>query len=71
MSSGRRIESRVDYGNGLVDEWGPADHETDREFSRAVYTEKDARDFVRAWNKAAKARGDNTRVRSVQDENEW
>jgi hypothetical protein len=68
---GRKLESRTQYGEGpsaFFDEWGPADHETQREFDRTAYSETEARRFVREWNKAAKARGDNTRIRSVAED---
>lgn len=70
---GRRLEQRTQYGEGanaIFDEWGPADEETQREFDRACYTEGDVRRFVREWNRKAKDRGDNTRIRSVSDEDE-
>ena len=68
---GRKLESRTQYGEGptaIFDEWGPTDDETQREFDRTVYSEAEARRFVREWNKAAKARGDNTRIRSVAED---
>jgi hypothetical protein len=64
----RRIEQRTDYGNGFTDEWGPADEETQRAARRFCYSEDDYRRFVRNWNSAAKARGDGTRIRSVEND---
>ncbi len=67
----RRLEQQTTYGTtGLKDEWHPFDATgTDHavEVSR-LDTDKDFRDFVTKFNRDAKARGDNTRLRSVADE---
>lgn len=36
--------------------------------NRTCFTDADFRRFVREWNAGAKARGDSTRIRSVEDE---
>ncbi len=64
----RRIEQRTVYSADLADEWGPADEETQRVANRTCSTDADFRLFVRMWNVGAKERGDNTRIRSVEDE---
>lgn len=64
----RRIEQRVVYAPDLADEWGPADDETQNAANRECVTDKDFVRFVRTWNAAARARGDSTRIRSVEEE---
>jgi len=61
----RRIESRLEYGDGLVDEWEP-----EEELSKKIAEMRDAevRRFVRETNAKAKAEGSYRRVRSVEVE---
>ena len=66
----RRLEQRVEYGNGLVDEWAPVAEETECWSDLWGMTGRDVADFVRRWNREARARGDNTRIRSVDVEEE-
>jgi hypothetical protein len=74
---GRIIEERTIYsftasgGVDLANEWGPAHEDTLSAFRRAYNgSDASATKFVRAWNAAAKARGDNTRIRSREEEEE-
>lgn len=62
----RHLEQTTLYPGGWRDEWAPfADVDTygwrDADFTR----------YVRDFNREAKSRGDNTRLRSVEDENEF
>jgi hypothetical protein len=69
----RRLESRTQYGEGasaFFDEWGPAPDELQRDADRECITEADYRRFVREWNKNAKMNGDNTRIRSVEEDDQ-
>lgn len=65
----RKLEEQTDYGNGVKDEWMPA--HADGHDTGHLRTDADWRRYVREWNKAAKARGDMTRIRSVEDTSEW
>lgn len=68
----RRIEQRTVYSSDLADEWGPADEETKRAAARECDSAESFRRFVRDWNARAKARGDRTRIRSVEvEEDTW
>ena len=51
-------------GTVMHDEWEPFNEQADTHGWSDLYF----RAFVTAWNRAAKARGDNTRIRSVDDE---
>jgi hypothetical protein len=64
----RRLEQRVDYGNGLVEEWEPVPLETEHWPDLWGMTAVEVSTFVRKWNRDAKARGDRTRIRSVEVE---
>lgn len=63
----RKLEERVDYGGGTFDEWGPY---TGR-VNVHGWSDKQIKEFVRDANKAAKARGDGTRLRSVETDDFW
>ena len=63
----RRLEERVEYGNGITDEWAPY---TGSENTRG-WSDADFRRFVREQNRIARERGDGTRLRSVEDEDGW
>ena len=52
----RVLEERTVYGDsGLADEWAPANDEQ-HHGARDLRTDGEFRAYVRAWNKAAKAR---------------
>lgn len=49
----RRIEQRTVYGNGIADEWGPADHETEQEEAIYEYHSKEHHDAIAPLCEAA------------------
>jgi len=59
----RRLEQTTLYSDGWKDEWGPYDEVDVRGWRDAEF-----RRYVREFNRAAKARGDNMRLRSVEGE---
>lgn len=59
----RRLEQTTFYAGGWHDEWAPY-----TEVDTWGWRDSDFARFVREFNRQAKARGDNTRLRSVEDE---
>lgn len=70
MTGIRRLEQRTTYAPDLADEWHPVDEDTQRAADRVCFTEADYRRFVRDWNAVAKKDGNNTRIRSVPNDEE-
>ena len=68
LAVARKLEQTTLYDDGWKDEWGPLDEHVrvdTRGWKDQQYTE-----YVRRFNANAKVRGDNTRLRSVEDESE-
>jgi hypothetical protein len=67
----RRLEQRTYYpGVDLYDEWEPVNAEQEHMPDVTLLSDADVAQVVRKWNAEAKARGDNTRIRSVDDSEE-
>lgn len=66
----RILQERTEYGDGLYDEWGPFLPEG-RPVDTYGWKARDFTQFVREFNRMAKARGDRTRLRSVEIDQEW
>jgi len=67
----RRLEQRTYYpGVDLYDEWQPVDVEQEHMPDVALLSDVEIVQVVRSWNREAKARGDNTRIRSVEIDEE-
>lgn len=68
LAVSRRLEQRTVYAPDLADEWEPVSKESEHWPDLWGMTADEVAAFVRKWNREAKARGDNTRIRSVEDE---
>jgi hypothetical protein len=68
----RRLEQSTLYpmgdGSTMRSDWEPFTGEGGEAPDTHGWKDGDYREFVRSWNKAAKARGDNTRLRSVEND---
>ena len=68
----RRLEQSTSYhlrdGSTLRSDWEPFTGEGDAPPDTRDWEAKDFAAFVRAWNRAAKARGDQTVLRSVEED---
>lgn len=65
MAARRRLEQRTEWPNGLVDEWHP--YEPDG-LDTSGWSASEFRTFVRDENRKFKAKGDWTRLRSVEND---
>jgi hypothetical protein len=63
----RRLEERQLLGDGWKTEWEPYKPE---DVDMTVWRDKDFADYVRRENAARKKRGDSTRLRSVEVDDE-